>query len=108
MRTAALVTEDRLADARDAGGDGEAGVAFEAATAGPGLADGDEEILMRGRASAPGKGERQPGYLRGAPDGDGGVSVFADDGCVDRARVDVESFAEDVAKTLSVEKRAGA
>ncbi len=42
---------------------------------------------MRGRA----------GDLGGAPDCDGGVAVFADDGRVDGAGVDVELFAEDVA-----------
>jgi hypothetical protein len=33
--------------------------------------------------------------------------VFADDSCVDGARIHVESFAKDVAKTLGVEEGAG-
>jgi hypothetical protein len=33
--------------------------------------------------------------------------VFADDGCMDRARIHVKSFAQDVAKTLGVKEGAG-
>ena len=104
-----LVAENSLADARDAGGDGEAGVSFEQRDGGTGVTDGDEEFFGRGKGVGTGiVGEREAGDLGGAPDSYGGVSVFADDSGVYGARIDVELLAEDVAETFGVEECAGA
>ena len=59
---------------------------------------------MRGQGVGTGVvDERKAGNLGSAPDGDGGVAVFSDDGCVNRAWVDVEMFSEDVTEPLGVE-----
>ena len=64
---------------------------------------------MRGQGFGAGiEPERKTCGLGSAPDRNRGVSVFADDGCVDGARVDVQLLPKDVAQTLGVEQRAGA
>ena len=79
----ALVAENGLADARDAGGDGEAGVSFEGSNHRTGVADSDEEFfvcweLVRTRVVS----EREASDLRCAPDSNRRISMFADDGSV--------------------------
>jgi hypothetical protein len=105
----AFVVEDGLADSRDAGGYGKAGIALEERNCGTGIADGNQQLFMRGQIMCAGIAEegnsRNPGP---APYGDRRVSVFADDGGMNGARVNLELLAEDMAKTLGVEKRAGA
>ena len=94
----ALVAEDGFADARDAGGDGEAGVALEVGYNGSRRANGDKQFFMTGeRFCTRVLSEGKAGDLGGAPDGDGGIAVFADDSGVNGARVNFELLAEKLA-----------
>src|ERR1700760_696718 len=100
--------ENSLADARNAGGDSEAGVALEQRNGVTCVADGDQQLFMRGKRMRPRilcKGKA--GNLSSTPYGHRRVSVFADNSCVNGTRVDIKLLAKDMAKALGVEQRSG-
>src|SRR6266576_338584 len=73
------------------------------------MADAGEELfLTRESIYTRVEVERNSGDLGCTPHRNRGVSVLSDDCRVDGARIHVESFTENVAKTLGVEEGAGA